>query len=232
MLGLADALRIEVLPEQLPWLAEQLDVMRYCLEDELEHQRARRDDEPDDDGGRQADGDRQSSNRLARQLKVLAIVRAQVPLSKEAAELAVASPWDADEPSTPRHRGPEEPVQIVGPAALMTVAICGAMRHAAQRLSEALGHAGLTVHENTDSSRGWRAEERPPRVEPAIAEWLRSTAVAAQAFVHTYLNVLAHQTYSFDAEYDPTDADELGVTAGRGGAPGADGGAGGPVGNS
>ena len=44
---------------------------------------------------------------------------------------------------------------------------------------------------------------------PAIAEKLRATAAAAQAFTGTYLDVLALQGYSFDPEYQPVDADEL-----------------------
>jgi hypothetical protein len=34
-------------------------------------------------------------------------------------------------------------------------------------------------------------------------------AAAAQAFTHTYLDVLAHQAYSFDPDYQPVYAGEL-----------------------
>ena len=38
-LGVVDALRIDLEPGQLPWLAAEIDTLRYCLEDELAHQR-------------------------------------------------------------------------------------------------------------------------------------------------------------------------------------------------
>ncbi len=38
-LGLVDAFRIDLDPAQLPWLAAEIDIVQYCLEDELAHQR-------------------------------------------------------------------------------------------------------------------------------------------------------------------------------------------------
>src|SRR5215216_2810162 len=46
-LGLVNALRIDLQPAQLPWLVAEIDIVRYCLEDELEHVRARYDELPE-----------------------------------------------------------------------------------------------------------------------------------------------------------------------------------------
>ena len=138
------------------------------------------------------------------------MIAEQVPISREAAAAAVASPW-AEPPTTiapaqERVEGP--PVAVVGPAALMTVLIRGATRNVADALGEALRGPSLDVDDHTASTTGWRGAELP-RVTPAIAEKLRATAAAAQAFTDTYLDVLALQGYSFDPEYQPVHADEL-----------------------
>src|SRR5215218_1293199 len=46
-LGLVDALRIDLKPAQLPWLVAEIDIVRYCLEDELKHVRARYNELPE-----------------------------------------------------------------------------------------------------------------------------------------------------------------------------------------
>ena len=46
-LGVVDALRIDLEPGQLPWLAAEIDTLRYCLEDELAHRCARYDELPE-----------------------------------------------------------------------------------------------------------------------------------------------------------------------------------------
>jgi hypothetical protein len=84
----------------------------------------------------------------------------------------------------------------------MTVLMRGATRHAADALAEALRHPGLDRDEHTDSSSGWRGPGLP-RVEPIIAERLRTTAAAAQACIDTYLQILAHQAYCSDPECQP-----------------------------
>jgi hypothetical protein len=212
-LGVVDALRIDVQPEQLPWLAAELDTLRYCLEDELAHRRARCNELAEAAKGEQryptAREAEQELERRAYQLHVLAMIREQLPISSETAAAAVARPWgepgDDDAPAPERVEGSDA---VVGPAALMTVLIRGATRNVADALGEALRGPGLDVDEHTDSAGGWRGAELP-RVEPAIAEKLRAIAAAAQAFTDTYLDVLALQVYSFDPEYRPVDADEL-----------------------
>jgi hypothetical protein len=202
-LGLVDALRIDVQPPQLPWIATEIEIVRYCLEDELAHRRARCDRLPDvsaEHGQPSACDAAHELDRRAYQLRALAMIREQVPISREAAAAAVASPWGkpADD-ARPGLERVEGPVAIVGPAALMTLLMRGAARRAADVLAEALRGPALDVDEHTDSSSGWRGPELP-RLEPKIAEKLRATAAAAQAFTDTYLHVLAHQAYDFDPE--------------------------------
>jgi hypothetical protein len=211
-LGVVDALRIDVQPAQLPWLTAEIDILRYCLEDELAHQRARYDElaeatrEQRRPTARTAE---QELERRAHQLQALAMIREQLPISSQAATAAVASPWGKPVDGDACALEPVEgPVAVVGPAALMTVLIGGATRHVADALGEALRGPSLDVDEHTDSSSGWRAAELP-RVTPASAEKLRAMAAAAQAFTDTYLHVVAHQAYSFDPEYQPVHADEL-----------------------
>jgi hypothetical protein len=227
-LGLVDALRIDLQPAQLPWLAAEIDIVRYCLEDELEHVRARYDALPE-----RAKKERRPDARDAEeerdqreyQIQALAMIGQQVPISSEAAAATVARPWGepGDDASAEIERT-EDPVAVAGPAALITMLISGATRHAAEALGEAPRGPALDVDHYTDSGRGWRAGDFP-RVAPATAARLRVLAAAACAFTDTYLHVLAHQAYSFDPKYEPVYADELEVAAGgRDTAPGTAGG--------
>jgi hypothetical protein len=216
-LGLVDALRVDLQPAQLPWLAAEIDIVRYCLEDELAHLRARYDELPEavkKNPLSSAREDEQEIERRAYQLEVLAIIGEQLPISAAAAAAAVASPWDNEVDDAPETDRAEGPVAVAGPAALMTVLIRGATRHAAEALADALRGPALDVDHHTDSGSGWRAPDLP-RVTPTISGKLRATAEAAHAFSDTYLHVLAHQTYSFDPEYDPTHADEHDVEIGE-----------------
>jgi hypothetical protein len=210
-LGLVDALRIELQPAQLPWLTAEIDIVRYRLEDEIEHVRARHDELPEvakKDRWPSAREAEEELDRRAYQLQILAMVGEQLPISGEAAAAATTSPWrEPDDDDAPELECVEEPVAAVAPAALMTVLIRGATRHVTEALGEALRGPCLDVDEHTDSGSGWRGPELP-RVTPAIAEKLRAMAEAARAFTDTYLHVLAHQTYSFDPGYDPIHADE------------------------
>jgi hypothetical protein len=234
-LGLVDALRIDLQPPQLPWLAAEIDILRYCLEDELAHQRARYDELPEAARKERRADARAAERELERrtyQLQVLAMIAEQLPIGGEAAACVVARPWRQPVGDGAEIQRVGGPVAVVGPAALITVLIRGATRHAAEALGEALRGPVLDVDEHTDRTGGWRGRELP-RVTPATAEKLRAMAEATRAFTDTYLDVLAHQTYSFDPEYDPVCADELEVAAGVcGGAAGTAGGAGAPAGNS
>jgi hypothetical protein len=234
-LGLVDALRVELQPEQLPWLATEIDTVRYCLEDELEHMSARYEELPEaarKESRHDARDAEEELERRAYQLQALAMVGDQLPISTAATAATVAGPWGeaADQPR-PEDESPAEPIAVAGPAALMTILIGGAMRHAAEALGEAVRGPGLEVNHWTESGRGWGAGD-VPRVTPAVAEKLRALAAAVHALTDTYLHALAHQAYSFDPEYDPVYADELEVAASRRAAPGAAGGGGALAGNS
>ena len=234
-LGLVDALRIDLQPAQLPWLAAEIDTVRYCLEDELEHARTRYDELPEvtrKERWQDARDAEEEVERRAYQLQALAMVGDQLPISAAATAATVAGPWSAaaDRPA-PEDERPAEPTAVAGPAALMTILIGGAMRHAAEALGAAVRGPGLEVDHWTESGRGWRGGD-VPRVTPAVAEKLRALAAAVHALTDTYLHALAHQAYSFDPEYDPVYADELEVAAGRRAAPGAAGGGGASAGNS
>ena len=212
-LGVVDALRIDLEPGQLPWLAAEIDTLRYCLEDELAHRCARYYELPDAAKQDRRGPAREAAPELERrtyQLQALAMICEQVPISPEAVAAAVASPWRKPAhditPAVERVEGP--PIAVVGPAALMTVLIRGATRNVADALGEALRGPDLDVDAHTDSASGWRGAELP-RVTPAIAEKLRAVAAAAQAFTDTYLDILALQAYSFDPECQPVHADEL-----------------------
>jgi hypothetical protein len=235
-LGLVDALRVDLQPAQLPWLVAEIDIVRYCLEDELEHVRARYNELPETAKKQRRADAREAEEELERrayQIQALAMIGQQVPISGEAAAAMVAGRWARPpDGASAEVECAEQPVAVAGPAALMTMLISGATRHAAEALGEALRGPALDVDHYTESGHGWRAGDLP-RIAPAIAERLRALAAAVHAFTDTYLHVLAHQAYSFDPEYDPVYADELEVAAaGRGAAPGAAGGAGAPAGNS
>jgi len=234
-LGPVDALRVDLQPGQMPWLAAEIEIVRYYLEDELEHVRARY-YEPEAARKRRRQDARDAEEELERrayQIQALAMIRDQLPISAAATAVAIAGPWgEAAGQSSPEHERRAEPTAVAGPAALMTILIGGAMRHAAEALGEALSGPAFDVDEYTESGRGWAAGDLP-RVTSATADKLRVLAAAVHAFTDTYLHALAHQAYSFDPEYDPVYADELEVAAGgRGAAPDAAGGAGAPAGNS
>ena len=211
-LGLVDSFRIDVDPAQLPWLAAEIDIVQYCLEDELAHQRKAYEQLPaeaKEHGWPKAREAEQELDRRAYQLQVLAMIRDQLPTSGEAARVATASPWDTSADDTgDKLDSDKTPVAVVGPAALMTILIRGATRNVADALAEALRGPRLDVDQYTDSTDGWRGRELP-HVSPAIADRLSAMATAAHAFTDTYLHVLAQQNYSFDPDCDPLYADEL-----------------------
>jgi hypothetical protein len=201
-LGLVDAVRIDVTPGQLPWLVDEIETVRYALEEDIEHQR-RRDASPEANHQPCPPGvgeTRPTLDALKRQLGILAMIREQLPIGDEAAKAAATSPWaqpaDAVAPAGEDAAGR---VAVVGPAALMTVIVRGALTYVAQQLSEGVADPGLDVDEQPDSTRGWRAGQLP-LVSPTIADGLRSIAAATHAFTDTYLDLLAQQTYRFEPD--------------------------------
>jgi hypothetical protein len=234
-LGLVDALRVDLEPAQLPWLAAEIDILRYSLADEHEHVRARHDALPEAARRERRQDARDAEDELERrayQLKALAMIGEQLPLSAAAVAATVAGPWaEAADEAPPEDERPDGPIAVAGPAALMTILIGGAMRHAAEALGEAVRGGALDVDHWNESGRGWGVGD-VPRVTSAVAERLRALAAAVHALTDTYLHALAHQAYSFDPEYDPVYADELEVAACPPAAPGSAGGGGASAGNS
>jgi hypothetical protein len=102
-LGLVDALRIDVDPPQLPWLVAEIEIVQYCLEDELAHQRKRLERPPAQARARRrprALDAEQALKRRVHQLRALAMIRDQLPISSEAARIGTADPGP-HRPTTP-----------------------------------------------------------------------------------------------------------------------------------
>jgi hypothetical protein len=206
------------------------------LPDELEQVRARYDVLPEAAREQRRQEARDAEEKLERrayQIHTLAMIGDQLPISVAATAGGIGGPSDeAAEQASPEDERPGEPIAVAGPAALMTILIGGAMRHAAEALGEALRGRALDVDHWTESGHGWGAGD-VPRLTPAVAERLRALAAAVPALTDTYLHALVHQAYSFDPEYDAVYADDLDVAAGvRDGAAGTAGGAGRTAGNS
>jgi hypothetical protein len=105
-LGVCDALRLELVPEQLPRLLEQVEALSAALEDEIEHRRAAT-----------VPGDPRGAEQLESaedDLRLVELLREQLPADGEAAE----------------------PFVVIGPAGPIGTTVRGAMRHAVEALSE------------------------------------------------------------------------------------------------
>ncbi|MEA2364358.1 MAG: hypothetical protein QOD71_3503 [Thermoleophilaceae bacterium] len=203
-LGESHALRVDLQPVQLPWLADEIDTLRASIREEHERVLARSDELPPAANRAEAEAE---VHRRAYQLRVLAMIREQLPLSSAVAAAAIASPWqDHDELVWELARITAR-VTVLGPARAMLVLMRGSARNVADALGEAL--------------RGPRSDTRAAPVRPALLwpEWTRTTpavasrlrdmAAAAQAFTDTYVSAVLQQSYSFDPDHDPVLPDEL-----------------------
>jgi hypothetical protein len=106
-LGVCDALSVELQPCQLPWLIDELEEMRGPLEDELQRLRCGCDG-----------GDREELERSEYELRLLRMVRAQLPGAGRQ----------------------ERPVELVGPSGMIGEVALNTMRHVVDVLSD-LAHA-------------------------------------------------------------------------------------------
>jgi acetyl-CoA carboxylase carboxyltransferase component len=77
---------------------------------------------------------------------------------------------------------PDEPFAVVGPATMVSTLIAGAARDAADTLAESL-----------------RSSARP---SPATHSTLRELAIAARAWVETYIDCRSLEWYCFDADFE------------------------------
>lgn len=211
-LGESHALRIELRHKQLPWLADEIGELRRSIEEAVVRARARHDQltaVAEDPPLPEAQEAATEADRRIYQLRVLAMIREQLPLTDAAVAAAVASPWDevSGAPTT-EPEAVQAPVAVVGPAQAMLTLTRGATRNVTGALAEALDGPKFTTDPGCRQrrSRGW-PEWR--RITPLISDRLRVLAAAAEAFTNTYVNVVAQQSYRFDPDYYPVVGDEL-----------------------
>jgi hypothetical protein len=203
-LGESHSLRVDLQPAQLPWLADEIDTLRGPILEEHARALARYDDLPPAAGRAEAGAE---VHRRAYQLRVLTMIREQLPLRPAVVAAWIASPWEAHDDLAWELARITAPVTVVGPARAMLVLVRGSARNVADALGEAL--------------RGPRSDTRAAPVGPALLwpEWTRTTpavasrlrdmAAAAEAFTDTYVSAVLQQSYSFDPDHDPVLPDEL-----------------------
>jgi hypothetical protein len=205
-LGESRALRVDLQPVQLPWLADEIDTLRDSIEEELALERARYDALTS--ASKEASNADAELHRRSYQLQVLGMVRDQLPLDAPAVAACVASPWDQPNDLALEIARITGPVTVIGPARGMLVLIRGAARNVADALGEALRgpQPSALGHERHGYAAHW---PESIRVGPAVVNRLRDVAAAAEAFTNTYVAAVAQQSYSFDPEYDPIYSDDL-----------------------
>jgi hypothetical protein len=141
-------------------------------------------------------------------MRVLGMVRDQLPLSAAVVAAAVGGPWRPDEAALEVARL-TAPVTVVGPARAMLVLVRGAARNVADALGEALhGPKPLDISDATAPGALTHWPELH-RLTPAVAVRLRDLAAAASAFTDTYVAAVAQQGYIFDPEHYPVYPDVL-----------------------
>jgi hypothetical protein len=206
-LGESHALRVDIQPLQVAWLADEIQTLRATVSEELALARGRFDDlGPLGGGESEAAGE---IDRRVYQLRVLAMIREQLPLSGGAVTACVADPWKEHDDRAWEAAAITAPVTVVGPARAMLVLIRGAARNVGDALGEAL--RGPTSDAGGDETSEDHLRHWPEfgRMTPAVASRLRDLAAAAQALTDTYVAAVAQHGYSFDPEHYPIYPDEL-----------------------
>jgi len=211
-LGESHALRVDFEPVQLPWLADEIDTARSCIDDELVRARAARDQVVAGAADGRSPGADDAEGEVARrayQLQVLRMIRGQVPVRPPVVAACVVSPWSEPPGELSLElAGITAAVTVVGPARGMLVLIRGAARNVADALGEALhlSERDRAVRRIENAPAGWPESQR---LTASVAARLHDLAVAAQAFTDNYVNAVRQQAYSFDPEHYPPYADEL-----------------------
>jgi hypothetical protein len=205
-LGESHALRADLLPVQVPWLADEVRALRACVNEELAIARAQHDPAKAAAGSR-SDLDAESDRRLY-QLRMLRMIREQVPLADPVVAACVEDPWQPDDAALEVARL-TAPVTVVGPARAMLVLVRGAARNVADAFGEAL--RGPKPVGKSDATAGGDLTRWPElhSLTPAVAARLRDLAAAASAFTDTYVAAVAQQGYVFDPEHYPVYPDVL-----------------------
>ena len=141
-------------------------------------------------------------------MRVLGMIRDQLPLSAAVVAAAVGDPWRPDDAAREFARL-TAPVTVVGPARAMLVLVRGAARNVADALGEAL-HGPKPLDTSDPSSAGGLTHwPELHSLSPAVAARLRDLAAAAAAFTDTYVAAVAQQGYVFDPEHYPVYPDVL-----------------------
>jgi hypothetical protein len=188
-LGESHALRVDLEPVQVPWLADEVETLQAAVEDELARVRALHDQASASGGGASEIG--RELERRTYQLRVLEMIREQLRLSAAVVAACVGDPWRQLDARCWEAARVTAPVTVVGPARAMLVLIRGAARNVADALGEVMrgpapAHvAGATSHGYLVHWPEWG------RLTPAVASRLCDIATAAQAFGHLYVRGLA-----------------------------------------
>jgi hypothetical protein len=202
-LGESHALRVDLQPVQLPWLADEIDTLRATIREEHGLAVSRHDELPPAADGAEAEAE---VDRRAYQLRVLAMIREQLPLSSAVAAASIASPWEDHDELAWELARITAPVTVVGPARAMLVLIRGSARNVADALSEALQGPRSDTRVALSPALLW---PEWTRTTAAVASRLRDMAAAAEAFTDTYVSAVLQQSYSFDPDHYPVLPDEL-----------------------
>jgi hypothetical protein len=204
-LGESHALRVDLWSVQVPWLADEVETLRASVAEEFSLARERHERALAAGVGEERDAD---VDRRVYQMRVLEMIRNQLPLSAAVVAVAVGDPWQPDDAALEVARI-TAPVTVVGPARAMLVLVRGAARNVADALGEALrGPKPLDSSDpNSDAYLTYWPEMHS--VTPAVAARLRDLAAAAGAFADTYIAAVAQQGYVFDPEYYEAFSDEL-----------------------
>jgi hypothetical protein len=203
-LGESQALRVDLQPVQLPWLAYEIDTLRGPILEEHERAFACYDELPPAANRAEAEAE---VHRRAYQLRLLAMIREQLPMSSAVVAAAIASPWEDHDEILWELARITAPVTVVGPARAMLVLVRGSARNVADALGEALrGPRSDTRAAPVGPALLWPGWTR---TTPAVASRLRDMAAAAEAFTDTYVSAVLQQSYSFDPDHDPILPDEL-----------------------
>jgi hypothetical protein len=204
-LGESHALRLDLLPVQVPWLADEVETLRSCVAEEFALARARHERALAAGVGEERDAE---VDRRVYQMRVLGMIRDQVPLSAAVVAAAVGDPWRPDEAALEVARL-TAPVTVVGPARAMLVLVRGAARNVADAFGEAL--RGPKPPDSSGATAAGDLTHWPElhSLGPAVAARLRDLATAAAAFTDTYVDAVAQQGYVFDPEHYPVYPDVL-----------------------
>jgi hypothetical protein len=204
-LGESHALRVDLLPVQVAWLADEVETLRGCVSGEFA--RARESHERTVAAGSDDERDAEVDRRVY-QLRVLGMIREQLPLSAAVVAAVIGDPWRPHEEALEAARL-TAPVTVVGPARAMLVLVRGAARNVADALGEAL--RGPKPLGKSDTVTGGDLTHWPElhSLTPAVAARLRDLAAAAAAFTDTYVAAVAQQGYVFDPEHYPVYPDVL-----------------------